>query len=150
MQALFLQELIEQFLIRSFVDGLIALAALEVPSCLLEPVFIGCDRMLLLGLQQCGNPAGSGGFFPNRFAWREIWFWGWCSQLRAFFLKAFFYERSWEPLVDSGLAGMALVPTSMGFPLIPKLPGLFAVVDEGLFALLCFARYCSTRFGAQV
>ena len=76
------QELVETFLIRSFVDGLIALAALEVPSCLLEPVFIGCDRMLLLGLQQCGNPAGSGGFFPNRFAWREIWFWGWCRAVR--------------------------------------------------------------------
>ena len=62
-----MQELIEQFLIRSFVDGLIALAAFEVPSCLLEPVFIGCGRMLLLGLQQRGYSAGSGGFFSTAF-----------------------------------------------------------------------------------
>ena len=52
---------------------------------------------------------------------------------------------------DAGSPWWALVPTSMGIPLMfAKLPGLFALVDEGLLALLGFVCICSTRFGVQV
>ena len=110
------QELVEQFLVCPFLNCLVALAAFEIPSCLLEPVLIWCDRMRLLGLQQRGNPTGSGGFLSNCFARGEIRFWGRCCQLGAFLLKAFLNEGRWEPLVYPGLAGVALVPTSVGLP----------------------------------
>ena len=123
------QELVEQFLVCPFVDGLVALAALEIPSCLLKLVLIWCDRMFLLGFQQRCNPAGSGGFLSNCFARREIRFWGRCCQLGAFLLKAFLNEGCWEPLVDPGLAGVALVPTPVGLPLVfAELPWLLALV----------------------
>ena len=76
---------------------------------------------------------------------------GWVGQLWTFFLKAFFNHSCCYPLVHSGLAGVALVPTVMGFPLVlPKLPWLFALVDEGLLTLLGLVRNSPPRFGVQV
>ena len=53
--------------------------------------------------------------------------------------------------MHSGLTCVALVPASVGFPLVfALLPWLFALVDEGLLSLLCLVRNGPAWFGVQV
>ena len=94
--------------------------------------------MFLLQLEEGGDSTGSCGFLANRSAWRKVRIKGGGRQLGTVFLQPFLNHGSCQTLMHSRLTCVTLVPASVGFPLVfALLPWLFALVDEGLLALLC-------------
>ena len=145
------QELVEQLFIGSLVDGLIAFGALQIACGLLKLMNIRCGGMFLLELKQRGNAAGPSGFLPYCSSGRQIGFGCWCCELGTVFLEPFFNQGCRQPLVNPGLACVALVAAAMGLPLVLAwLPRLLALSYEGLLPLFGLVGGCSAWFGVQI
>ena len=101
-------------------------------------MLVGRLGVLLLHFKQPLDGGGSGDLLANWFVRPEVGFWSLMGQEFRVLLEEALNDFNREGLMRSRVAGLALVATPMGDPLVfVGLPWSLALVDESLLVLLC-------------